>query len=80
MKMKFPYYLVTKFLSRMGEEGWKFLFTNPHKFIEMKQVDEEFFPLIEYIFTHKEAFENLDELGKGEKIREFLSGEYGTKI
>lgn len=80
MKIKFPYYLVTKFLSRMGEEGWKFLFASPHKFIEAKQVDEEFFPLIEYIFAHKEVFENLDELGKGEKIREYLNGVYEAKI
>ena len=77
LKIKFPYYLVTKFLSRMGADSWSLLFANLQKFIELKQVDEEFFLLIEYISSHREDFQELDEIGKGEKIREYLGGVYG---
>ncbi|MBS9784124.1 metallophosphoesterase [Candidatus Gracilibacteria bacterium] len=76
VKIKFPYYLVTKFLARMGENNLKFLFSNKQKFLESKNIDEEFFPLVEYIYENKEEFLGLDELGRVVKIREFLENNF----
>lgn len=72
IKMKFPYYLVTKFIARMGTGNYELLFRNPEKFITSKQIDEEFFPLIEYIVANEKTFIALDEQGKVEAVREFI--------
>lgn len=47
LKFKTPYYLVTKFLGRMGDSKIKFMFANPEKFKE--SIDEEFYPLVDTI-------------------------------
>lgn len=44
-KIKTPYYLTTKFLSRMKDGNWKHLYANPESFKE--KIDEEFFPLVD---------------------------------
>ena len=72
IKIKFPYYLVTKFLARMWVENFKFLLANKEKFVESKNIDEEFFPVVNYIHENKEIFMSLEEQWKVEKIRQFI--------
>ncbi|PIE85537.1 hypothetical protein CSA08_01390 [Candidatus Gracilibacteria bacterium] len=72
IKIKFPYYLITKFIARMSEKNFKFLFANKEEFIKNKSIDEEFFPIINHISDNKEIFMNLNEQEKIQKIREFL--------
>ncbi len=74
VKIKFPYYLVTKFLARMWEGNFKFLLRDKEKFIESKNIDEEFFPVIEYIAENKERFEVMGEQEKVREIRGFIEG------
>ena len=43
------------------------------QFIKTKEVDEEYFPVLDYIIENKEIFSQKDNLEKAEFIREFLS-------
>lgn len=73
IKLKTPYYLITKFLSRMWNGKFELLFKNKMQFIKTKEVDEEYFPVLDYIIENKETFSQKDNLEKAEFIREFLS-------
>lgn len=50
LKFKTPYYLVTKFLGRLSEGKIKAMYANP-KHIKAT-LDEEFFPLVDYIVAN----------------------------
>ena len=64
-KMKSPYYLVSKFFGRSNSDSLM-------RKLNKQYVDEEYYPLIDYIKEHKERFNALTELEKIEFIQEFL--------
>lgn len=70
LKLKTPYYKITKFLGRMKDE--KFL-TWLEKGVLREKCDEEFYPLLDYIEENKENFLTFDEQGRILFVREFLN-------
>jgi len=68
LKLKTPYYLTKKFFSRVNgdklTENW--LAANRNGF------DEEYYPLIDYIKAHRDAFTQLDQEGRKIFIEDFL--------
>jgi hypothetical protein len=68
LKLKSPYYLTKKFFSRVNgdklTENW--LAANRDGF------DEEYYPLIDYIKAHRDAFTALDQAGRKIFIEDFL--------
>ncbi len=64
-KLKSPYYLVSKFLGRSKSE-------NIGRKLDKRHVDEEFYPLIDYIKENKETFNSLSELDKIAFIQAFI--------
>lgn len=64
-KLKSPYYLISKFLGRSNEG-------NIGRKLDKRHVDEEFYPLIDYIHEHCEAFNAMPELDKIAFIQAFL--------
>lgn len=68
LKLKTPYYLTKKFFSRVNgdklTENW--LAANRNGF------DEEYYPLIDYIKAHRDAFTQLDQAGRKIFIEDFL--------
>jgi hypothetical protein len=73
LKIKSPYYLTTKFFARVNAKRLLEKFGNDQA---MKQivVEEEFFPLVEYVCTHKEKFVIMEEQERINFIRDFLNG------
>lgn len=73
LKLKSPFYLLSKFLGRMNDGKWKHLFSNPSDF--KRRMDEEYFFLIDAL---KEGYElntilAMDEQEKVGLIRELVS-------
>ena len=64
-KLKSPYYLISKFLGRSNEG-------NIDRKLDKRHVDEEFYPLIDYIHEHQEAFNAMPELDKIAFIQAFF--------
>lgn len=64
-KLKSPYYLVSKFFGRSKAE-------NLGRKLDKRQLDEEFYPLADYIAEHKQEFNQLSELDKIQFIQDFL--------
>ena len=64
-KLKSPYYLISKFLGRSNEG-------NIGRKLDKRHVDEEFYPLIDHIHDHREAFNAMPELDKIAFIQAFL--------
>ena len=64
-KLKSPYYLISKFLGRSNEG-------NIGRKLDKRHVDEEFYPLIDHIRDHREAFNAMPELDKIAFIQAFL--------
>ena len=75
-KLKSPYYLITKFLGRKKDLDKMLKELSEHKlngaFIAKYGIDEEYFPLIEYLSENIEEVLKLDEQGRIGYIREFL--------
>ena len=72
LKLKSPYYLVNKLLARIREtklDTW----TNSGYIREI--VDEEYYPLIDHVAAHRDEFVALDEQGRLEFMKEFLTNE-----
>lgn len=67
LKIKSPFYLSTKFFSRMGVARQKHLFGNPMSF--KKTVDEEFYVLVDTL-TQKYTLDAFLDLGEDEKLTE----------
>lgn len=78
VKIKTAFYLITKFLSRMNEWNYKFLFVDKDKFIESKWIEEEFFPIVDYIHANKSKFEFATKEEKLKLIQDFISSEFST--
>ncbi len=71
LKMKSPYYLITKFLGRMKNEKFEDVIDNKDF---RKTIDEEFYPLLDALSNIRKGFMECDEQQKMEYIREFLGG------
>jgi hypothetical protein len=71
LKIKSPYYLITKFLGRMRNEKFIERFEDMHSL--RKTVDEEFYPLLNFLDITRDHFLSLDEQGRISFIKEFLS-------
>ena len=65
-KMKSPHYLISKFLGRGKNENLE------TKLANKALLDEEFYPLVDYVTANIDEFKSLDELGKIAYIQEFL--------
>ena len=66
MKIKTNYYLVTKFVGRMGGNMVKMMFNHPEKFKEDK-VDEEFYPIVDKIIS-KISENDFNEMPQSERV------------
>ena len=64
-KLKSPHYLISKFLGRSNEK-------NLNNKLDKKHVDEEYYPLIDYLKENREAFKAMTELEKIAYIQEYL--------
>ena len=65
-KMKSPYYLISKFLGRGKNENLE------AKLANKELLEEEYYPLADYVNANIDEFKSLDELGKIAYIQEFL--------
>lgn len=74
MKIKTNYYLVTKFIGRLGPKMTDLLFANPEKFKEL-HVDEEFYPIVDLIVKNKskEEFNNMTTQESVEFVRNIVN-------
>lgn len=59
IKLKSPHYLVKKFLARIREKKFEEFCRNPQNF--KQNIDEEFYPLINFIVANKDEFIKLEE-------------------
>jgi len=75
LKIKSPYYLVTKFLGRMGKNNVDKMFDDPEKF--KASMDEEFYSVIDYITNDmsKESWETFTNQEKIGIVRGFIDME-----
>ena len=72
LKMKSAFYLTTKFLGRLSNAKMDKMATNPLQF--KRDIDEEFYPVVDHIAANKEHFLSLDEQGRMAFIRYFIQG------
>ena len=70
LKIKSPYYLVTKFLARQRAD--KFLERIDNIPALRQTIDEEYYPLLDYLAANKEYFASLQEAERISYIRNFL--------
>jgi predicted kinase len=73
MKIKTDYYLVTKFIGRMGPNNIEFMFKRPEQFKENK-VEEEFYPIVDKIVktVSQEDFTQMDQKLRVELVRQIV--------
>lgn len=71
MKIKSPYYLTTKFLARCNSD--KLLDRIADNKQSRKNIDEEYYPLLDAIVADIDGFKALDEQGRIEYVKAFLS-------
>ena len=71
LKIKSPYYLVTKFLARAGEKKLMdtILSGDPSA---RARIDEEYYPLIDHLATIAEEFKAMEEQQRIAYVREYL--------
>lgn len=72
LKIKTPFYLMTKFLGRMGINRMETLLENRARFIDTVK-DEEFFPLVDYLIEWRDTFLRFEPQDRIEFIRDFIS-------
>lgn len=72
LKMKSPYYLVSKFLARCGVNKLDHILKHPD-WTMPETVAEEFYPLIRHLMEMREDFIAMEEQQKLVAIREFLN-------
>lgn len=70
LKIKSPYYLTTKFFARKSSDKLMDMLDSEKA---KRQVDEEYYPLIEYLSLNKNEFVALDEQDRIKMISGFLS-------
>lgn len=74
MKIKTNYYLVTKFVGRMGKNMVKMMFNHSEQFKEQK-VDEEFYPIVDKIISKvsETKFNEMPQLDRVNFVREIVN-------
>ncbi len=78
LKIKSPYYLTTKFLAR--KRGDKLIELLDDVQQAKKTIDEEYYPLLDYLSSIKDEFIALPEQERISKIEAyFMEGQIGTK-
>lgn len=77
LKIKTPFYLVSKFLGRIRNEKLDVLLNDKQRFIQTMK-DEEFLPLIDYLIMNKDKFLVLDEQGRISFVQHYLGVQNGT--
>jgi hypothetical protein len=77
LKLKSPYYLCSKLFSRMGVDKLDHILKHPDWATNgmMKNVDEEYFPLVNYLAKNKDLFLPMDEQKKVSYCRAFIEKE-----
>jgi hypothetical protein len=70
LKIKSPYYLVSKLFGRMGSEKLITGLNNPTG-LKIK-IDEEFYPVIDYLASIKDEFILMDEQQKIASVQKFI--------
>lgn len=74
LKIKSPHYLITKFLARKRADKLAVMLMDDVSLREMKKtVDEEFYPLLDYVMENKDSFTSADEQGRIAYIRRFFN-------
>ncbi len=76
VKLKTPNYLIAKFLWRMNEKRYNLLYSNPEEFKKLNWVEEEFYPIIDFILENKEEFSLLSKEDKVLSITNFINNNY----
>lgn len=71
LKMKTPFYLMSKFLGRMRGEKFDLLADNRERFRATVK-DEEFFPLVDYLIDHRIIFSLYSEQQKIKFVQDFI--------
>lgn len=74
MKMKTDYYLVTKFIGRIGNNMTDFMYDRPEEFKE-KKMDEEFYPIVDHLIKEipKEEFAVMDRVQRVAFVRDIVN-------
>lgn len=74
MKIKTNYYLVTKFVGRMGDKKVEMMYKNPEQF-KANHMEEEFFPIVDEIIKrmNKAEFIALEQLPRVEFVRDIVN-------
>lgn len=73
MKLKSPYYLVKKFLMRMGAGKTELMATNPTKFKE--SIDEEYHELTDFIsINYRQCWKDMDQFERRKVIEDYFYG------
>lgn len=65
-KLKTPWYLVSKFLSRLSAGKWKHMYQNPEDF-KRKGLDEEFFPVVDSLVKNRRV-EDILAMDEAERL------------
>lgn len=73
LKIKSPYYLITKFLARMKETRLRNIIEKGNIREAMRNFDEEYYPLITYLGENLDQFSSAEEQDRIKMIRDFLS-------
>lgn len=72
LKIKSPYYLVSKFLARAGDAKLETLLINGDRQAFRQRFDEEYYPLIDYLIDHTHEFITTSEQHRLQMIQEYL--------
>jgi predicted kinase len=81
-KFKTPHYLIIKFLSRMGKTQFNKMYDNPKEFKKHINVEEEFYPLIDYFtqYVEKETFYKYSEAERKSMVRKAIEHMRNDKL
>lgn len=71
LKIKSPFYLISKFLGRCGEKKIDHILTHLDC-LKWGTIDEEFFPLIRYLSENKDTFLALDEQNRIAMVQKYI--------
>lgn len=71
LKLKSPYYKITKFFGRANDHKLKDILDGKS---EITNIDNDYHELVNHLIAHREKFCSLPEQGKIELIRNFLNG------
>lgn len=74
LKIKSPYYLTTKFLARASDKKLMEGILSGDRSQVRQRIDEEYYPLIDYLIRNRELFCSLEEQERIVAIRKYLEG------